>query len=259
MFPFGPADGVASATVATMPDRYADAVAARRRELRDQQRLLAGGLRTELRDALVHARATAAAGAAADLTDLRHELDARHGPALVVAAVREVEAHAYERWAETAGEAVFRTALHRELPVCPPVPAGGPVVAAGPPPPRPVRLADVLADAGTWRLAVLPLAVAPLTGPAGPAVLLPALGAGVLVLVAVVRGRHAAARRARMRSWSTEVLAEARARIDVELGRRTAALAADAGTVLDAALAGRRVAVEAELALLTTGVSGAPA
>jgi hypothetical protein len=243
-----------------MPDRYAEAVAARRAELRGQERLLGPGLRAELRDALVLARAAAAADAAADLADLRHQTDARHDPALVVGAARAVEAQAYERWAAAAAEAVFRIALHRELPVVPPVLTATPAIGDAPPLPRPVRVLDVLSDAGAWRLAVLPLAVAPLTGAAGPAVLLPALGAAVLVLAAVLRARWGALRRTRMLVWSAELVAATQARTDVELTRRTAALAAEAGPVLDAALARRRADVRAELALLAPEeVSGAPA
>ncbi|WP_300018327.1 hypothetical protein [Pseudonocardia sp.] len=242
-----------------MRDRYAEAVAARRAELRGRERLLGPGLRAELRDALVLARAGAAAATAADLTDLRHQIDVRHDPALVVDAARAVEVRAYARWAAAAGEAVLRVALHRELPVQWPV-AVEPPGRALPQPPPPVRVLDVVADAGAWRLAVLPVAVAPLTGPAGPAVLLPALGAGVLVLATVLGARRAALRRARMRSWSAELLVALQARIDAELGRRTAALAADVGPVLEAAAARRRADVRAELALLAPReVSGAPA
>jgi hypothetical protein len=261
VFPFGPADRGWSATVRPMPDRYADAVAARRSELRDQERLLGPGLRTELRDALVLARAAAMAGSASDLADLRRQIDVRHDPALVVAAARAVEGQAYGRWAAAAAEAVFRVALHRELPVPLPAPAAGPVAADPPPPPRPVRMVDVLADAGAWRLAVLPLAVAPLTGSAGPAVLLPAVAAGVLVLAVVLHTRRAALGRARLRAWSAELVTATQTRIDVELGRRTAVLAAQAGPQLDGASARRRAAVRAELALLAPEeeVSGAPA
>ncbi|MBW0121735.1 hypothetical protein, partial [Pseudonocardia oceani] len=71
------------------------------------------------------------------------------------------------------------------------------------------------------------------------------------VLVAVVRSRRAAADRARLHRWGTDLLAAAHARLDAELTRRTAARTAGAGARLDAALARRRAAVGAELALLT--------
>ncbi|QJY45997.1 hypothetical protein [Pseudonocardia broussonetiae] len=121
---------------------------------------------------------------------------------------------------------------------------------AAPAPPR-TRVVEVLADAGTWRLAVLPLAVAPLSGFAGPAVLLPAVGAAVLVLVAVVRARRAAADRARLHRWGTDLLAAAHARLDAELARRTAVRTTAAAARLDAALARCRAEAGAELALLT--------
>lgn len=249
-----------------MPDRYADAVTARRAELRAQERLLGPGIRAELRDALVLVRAAAAAGVAAAFSDLSHEIDAHLDraqahplPTLVGEAVAAIEEQSHRRWAEEARTAMLRVALHRELPVLPAVPDREPGPGAGRRPPRRVRTVDVLADAGAWRLAVLPLVVAPLTGFAGPAVLWPAIGLGVLVLVAVIRARRAVAERARVRRWCDEVLAASGARIDAELGRRTARLLAHVAPLLEAALVRRLGAITAELALLAPEVSDAPA
>ncbi len=247
-------------------DRYADAVTARRAELRAQRRLLGPGIRAELRDALALVRAAGAAGTTAAFADLRREVEvhldhtsARALPPLVAAAVVAIEEWAHRRWTDEARTALLEVALLRELPVLPVVPPREPGPAAHPGQPRPVRWIEVLADAGAWRLAVLPLVVAPLTGPAGPAVLLPALGLGVLVLAVVLRARRAATEQARVRLWCAELVALAQERIDAELGRRTAMLAARAAPVLDDALGRRRRAVVAELDLLAPEVSGAPA
>ncbi|MDN5750873.1 MAG: hypothetical protein L0H64_20595, partial [Pseudonocardia sp.] len=209
------------------PDRYADAVRARRRELHDQLLLLTPGHRAGLRDSLLPARAAAAAEAADALAELAREVDLhlhrgghRALPPMVAAAVGSIGYAAHRRWSGEARGAVRRLAADRGLPlpprwpVLPPVPPPAPAA----PPPRPVGLVDVLTDTGAWRLAVLPLAAAPLTGLAGPAVLLPAVGAGVLVLCAALRARRAAAERARARTWCAELLAGTRTRIDAELG-----------------------------------------
>lgn len=239
------------------PDRFGDAVRARRRELQEQRALLRGSARTALRDALAAARTATLADAAADLADLRREIDG-HPPAAVGAAARAVEVAAHARWAERAVAAERGTAADRGvvLPVPPDEP--GPDRVADPPVPRRTGPGTALAEAGVWRLAGLPLVVAPLSGFAGPAVLLPALGAAVLVLLAVVRSRRAATDRARLHRWSTELLAATHARIDAELTRRAAARAAAAGARLDAALTERRAAVESEIALLTPEVRDAP-
>lgn len=239
------------------PDRYGDAVRARRRELHDQRALLAGSARTALRDALAAARTATLADATADLADLRQQIDG-HAAAAVGTAARAVEAAAHARWAERAVAAERRTAADRGVLVPVPPDDPGPEHPADPPAPRRTGPGAALADAGAWRLAVLPLAVAPLSGFAGPVVLLPALGAAVLVLVAVLRSRRAAIDRARLHRWSTELLAATHARIDAELARRAVARAAEAGARLDAALAGRRAAVDAEIALLTPEACDAP-
>lgn len=250
-----------------MPDRFADAVRARRHELRAELALLTPA-RADLRDALAAARATALAQAAADLADVRRTLDG-HPAGAVAAAARAVAVAACADWSERAVAAERGTAADRGLALPAPPDDPPPPPVPDPSPPRRTRAVEALADAGTWRLAVLPLAVAPLSGVAGlsgfaglpgfaglsgfagPSVLLPAAGAAALVLVAVVRSRRAAADRARLHRWGTDLLAAAHARLDAELTRRTAARTTAAGARLDAALARRRAEVGAELALLT--------
>ncbi|GAA3248155.1 hypothetical protein GCM10017691_58080 [Pseudonocardia petroleophila] len=229
-----------------MPDRYADAVRARRHELRALRALLVPA-RTDLRDALAAARTGALTEAAARFAEVRRDLDG-HPPAAVSAAARAIEAAAHAGWADRAVAAERGTGADRgvALPVPPDDPP--PPAAPDPPVPRRARVVEVLADAGAWRLAVLPLAA--LSGVAGPAVLLPALGGAVLVLVAVVRSRRAAVDRARARRWGTDLLAVTHARIDAELTRRTAARASAATARLEAALDRRRAEIDAELALL---------
>lgn len=251
---------------AAPPDRYAEAVLARRRELRARRAQAGPGHRAALRDALTHARADAATTAGSLLAALRREA-AEHlaGPApralvaLLPPAEREVEAEVHRCWERAAGAAVRRTAADHGLRV----PAGWPEVAAPPPadlpgpPPRPGAGA-ALADPGVWRVAALPLVLAP---PAvalgwvhgGPALLLPAVGAAVLVLVAVVRRRRAALDRARVARWADELLDAAGGALDTGAARAAAGLAARAGAELDAALDRHRAALDAELALITTG------
>ncbi|GEC21486.1 hypothetical protein PHY01_37690 [Pseudonocardia hydrocarbonoxydans] len=246
--PDPPRAGARAVTLTGMPDRHADAVRARRHELRAQRALLTPG-RTALRDALAAARATALARATADLAEVRRELDRAARPAAAVAdAARAVETAAYRRFTDLAVAAERGTAADRGVAL--PVPPDDPPPPAAPDPPAPRRTGtwETLADAGTWRPAVLPLAAAPLTGFAGPSVALPAAGAAVLVLVAVVRSRRAAADRARLRRWSLALLADTRTRVDAELARRAVARAAAGAVRLDAALAGHRSAVDAELA-----------
>jgi hypothetical protein len=91
----------------------------------------------------------------------------------------------------------------------------------------------------------------------GPALLLPAVGAAVLVLVAVVHLRRAALDRGRVARWSGDLLDAVGGALDTGAARAAAGLAARAGAELDAALDRHREALDAELALITTG-AGAP-
>ncbi len=251
-------------STAPPPDRYVQAVLARRAELRELRGRAAGGHRTALRDALACAMAETAAAADAARAELRREAAAHvAGPApralvtLLPAAVHAVEEHVRERWTGAAGAAVRRTAAERGLRV----PAGWPSVPPLPPtvlpaPPPRAGPGVALADPTVWRFAALPLVLVPSVvalgwATAGPGLLFPVAGAALLALVGLVRWRRAAAERARMRRWVDEVLAAARC----DTARAATVLAAAAGSHLDVALDRHRSALEFELTLLTTGPS----
>lgn len=246
-----------------MSDRYRDAVQARRAELRVERGLLTGGHRIDLRSALALSRLGTTADAGARLNGLRREAAAhidgpdramrRRLPALLAVAVDDLVAEAHAQWSATVPAALRRIAGERSLDMAP----GWPQV----PPPRPVAvpaelpdppprslLAGALDGAALWRLALLPLAVLPLVGPTvlGPL----AVGIGLAALVAGVRARRATVEQARLRRHVDEVLAAARAAVDVEFGRQVLELERAAGAALDAAVAQRRREVETELALL---------
>jgi hypothetical protein len=256
---------------APAPDRYGDAVRARRRELRERRALLVPGHRAALRDALLLARSGARTAAAAELAALRREADAHlAGPrhralgALLPAAVAVVEHRVQEVWAHEARAAVRRTAADRgiRLPArWPEAPRPPSARATAPAPDRP-RSAATLADPGVWRTAVFPLAVASLAvavgaTTAGPALLLPAAGAGVGVLVVAVRHRRAVLDRTRLRRWCDELLDAAATDLDAATAHAATALAATAGAELDTAVERHRAALEAELTLLTVGATSA--
>src|SRR5690606_19918014 len=186
---------------AAMPDRYADAVVARRRELRELRERLGGSHRGELRGCLALSRLTAARDAERALADLRREAAEhvrcgdraarRRLPDLVAAAVDALAADAAARWAADLAPALRRIATERELavgPGCPRLPAASP---PGPPPtdePAPDRplLTRLVEGVALGRLALFPLAVLPLAG-------LPALGGPALAPLAVVVGLAALA------------------------------------------------------------------
>ena len=107
-------------TPAPAPDRYGDAVRARRRELRERRALLVPGHRAALRDALLLTRSAVRAAAAAELAALRREADAHlAGPrprplaALLPAAVAAVLHRAQAAWSHGGRAAVRRTAAGR--------------------------------------------------------------------------------------------------------------------------------------------------
>ncbi len=252
-----------------MPDRYADAVRARRTELRALRELLAGGHRAELRTELATVKVAVAAQLGAALTAVAREFrgqveraDRRTRAVLPELLLAEVEdALARERHAglAAADAAVRRTAAARSVPFDARWPVGGrgsprrrlPEPPPLQPPPGATR-ALLVAVAGSWRLALIPLAALPVVGIAGPALLLLAVGTGVAAVVAVGRARAIAHERARLRQWADEVLAGARARADAELVAAFLELERAAGADLDAAVARRRGEVEAELAALAT-------
>lgn len=255
------------------PDRYADAVRSRRAELRGAWALLLGGHRTELRSCLAAGRLTASAELSTMLTgfgrELRDHADTadrtgrRALPALTGAAVGRLAARAADGWAAALHPGLRRIAAARRLPWA--VSGTDPVAAvlARPPPPIPLPAPGVppgavralLAGAvgGTWRLALLPVAVLPAIGlPAlgGREVLPLAVGVGLALLVAAARAHRVATDRARLRRWAVEVVAAVRTTLETELAYRLLELERVAGAELDEAVERRRAEVDAELRAL---------
>jgi hypothetical protein len=257
-----------------MPDRYADAVLARRRELREQRERLAGGHRGELRSCLALSRLAAARDVSASLAGLRREAaeHVRRGdrvargrlPEHVMAAVGAIATATAARWAAELGPPLRRIATERGLTVEP----GRPRVPAprlpGPPPPEPAApertlLAGMVDAAALGRLALLPLAALPLAGlPAlgGPALAPLAAGVGVTAFVVAARARRTAAERDRLRRRVEQIIGAAAAAIEADLDRRLVELELDASAALDAAVLRRRAAVDRELASLTPDRAG---
>ena len=257
-----------------MPDRYADAVLARRRELREQRERLAGGHRGELRSCLALSRIDAARDASRSLADLRREAaehvrrgdrTARdHLPERVTAAVDAIAAATAARWAADLGPSLRRIATERGLEM----EAGRPRLPApcppGPPPPDPgtpdrTLLAGVIEGAALGRLALLPLAALPLAGlPAlgGPALAPLAVGVGLTALAVAARARRIAAERARLHRRVEQILGAAAGAIEADLDRRLVELELDASAALDAAVLRRRAAVDRELAALAPERAG---
>lgn len=257
-----------------MPDRYADAVQARRRELRELRERLAGGHRGELRSCLALSRLAAAGHASASLAALRREAaeHIRRGdraardrlPDHVTAAVDGITAATGARWVAELGPPLRRIASERGLAVEPgwlrlPVPR-----APGPPPPEaappgPTLIAGVIEGAALGRLALFPLAALPLAGlPAlgGPALAPLAVGVGLTALVVAARSRRLAAERERLRRRVEQVVVAGAAAIEADLDRRLVELEPGVSAALDAAVLRRRAAVERELAALAPERAG---
>lgn len=253
-----------------MPDRYADAVLARRRELRELRERLASGHRGELRSCLALSRLAAAADAAGVLAGLRREAaeHVRRGdrpardrlPEHVTAAVDTVATAAADRWVGALGPPLRRIATERGLAMEPgwprlPAPrAPGPPPPAEPPVPTSTLLTGVVEGAALGRLALLPLAALPLLGLpvlGGPALAPLAVGVGLAALVVAARARRTAAERDRLRRRVEQIIGAAATAIEADLGRRLVELERAAGAALDAAVLRRRAAADRELALLT--------
>jgi hypothetical protein len=279
--PFGPAHRRSAATIADMadprpgdppvPDRYADAVRARRAELRGVRTLLLGGHRLEVRHCLTASRLAAVAELAAALSVLGRELrhHAAHAdsagrdalPSLAEAAVGRLVDGVVARWAAMVLPGLRRIAaplapdtLAALRPVVTVLTRRPAITVPGPDPPQ-SALGALLAGAtgGTWRLALLPVAVLPAVGlPAlgGRAALAPALGIALALLVAATRAHRVAADRARLRRWAEEVTAAVRTALDSELARRLIDVERVAGAELDELVARRLALVEAELRAL---------
>lgn len=261
-----------------MPDRYVDAVRARRAELRAERSLLTGGHRAELRGCLALSRiaastrsAEAFAGLAREAVDHVEAADrtARQRlPGLLAATVHTLALEMHHGWACRLRPALRRIAAERDLPVGPrwpllPAPLLPAVPTAAPSPavrPRSL-LAGAAVGAAVWRLALLPLAVLPLVGLpalAGPVLAPLAVAAGVAALVATVRARATAAERAWLRRHVEQSLAAAALAVDADLGRRLVELEGAVAPELDAAVLRRRAVVDAELALLAPARGGEP-
>lgn len=252
------------------PDRYADAVRARRSELHAQRRLLTGGHRTDLRHRLALARLCATADADAALAELARETRAHLDgadrpvlerlPALLSAAVGDLVAALHAEEASGLRPALRRIATERSLRMDPGWPQlAAPRLRPAPAtPPAPIGtarslLAGAADGAALWRLALFPLVVLPLLGlPAfgGPRLAPLAVGAGLAAVALAARSGRIGADRARLRRYADDVLANTRAELQVDLGRRHLELGRTAGAALDAAVTRRRAELEAELALL---------
>jgi hypothetical protein len=255
-----------------MPDRYADAVRARRAELRAMRLSLVGGHRAELRSCLALSRLTAAADIEQALAQLRREM-AEHCDAgdraararlleLLAAAVPHIAEAVDTRWTAGLRPGLRRIGTERGLDLG----AGWPRLPAphlpGRPPdvpasrrPGAVRslLAGALDGAALWRLALFPLAVLPLLGLpvlGGPAFAPLALGAGVAAVVGTAVARRTAAERARLRLVAEQAVTAAGAALHSDLARRLVEVERSVGAALDAAVLRRRAAVDAELASL---------
>lgn len=254
-----------------MPDRYADAVRARRRELRELRERLSGSHRGELRSCLALSRLAATGEAAVELAALRREAAEhvrrgdRHArerlPGLLCAAVDAVAATVAAGWAAALRPSLRRIATERGLdlePGWPRLPAARP---PGPPPPPepaapgPSLLTGVVEGAALGRLALLPLA-ALLPALGGPALAPLAVAAGVAAVVVTVRARRSAAVRDRAHRRAEQIIAAAAAAIQADLDRRLVELERSGAAALDAAVLRRRAAVDRELALLAPGGGG---
>jgi hypothetical protein len=259
-------------------DRYADAVRARRAELRAQRALLLGGHRAEVRGRVAALRVVASAELSAALADLGREL-CRHAdradrsgrarlPRLAGSAVDALAARAVERWTAAVLPVLHRVATERGVP-WPGAGAVAAIVGARPPPvplpapeppPGTVRALLLGAAGGTWRVALLPAAALPTVGlPAlgGPAALPSALVLAATGVVLAARAQRCAAERAALRCWAGDVVSAARAALEAELARRLLELDHVAGAALDEAVACRRREIDAELRDIAAEPEGA--
>jgi hypothetical protein len=261
-----------------MPDRYADAVRARRTELRALRARLVGGHRDELRSALALSRLAGSAEITAALAELGADAaahlegadraDRRRFAARLGRAIADTADRLHARWAADLRPALLRIAHERSLPVRPGWPSlpdlPTPSDRSRPEPPPPVgRLRSALTGAAQgaalWRLLLVPLLALPIWGlPAvGGRPLVPlAAGTGIAVIAAAARSRCMAAERLRWRRYADDVLAAARLRWEADLGRRLIEVEIALVGGLDAAVRQRRAEIEDELARLAP-VAGA--
>lgn len=257
-----------------MTDRYADAVRARRAELRAERAALAGSHRAELRSELALARLAAAELAATALRQLGREARDRIAtadragrarlPAEVGTAVAAIAAAVDGELTGELAAALRRIAGVRALQL----PEGWPAVPTGRPPvvddafarPRTPLLAGAAEGIAVWRTALVPVAALPVLGLpvlGGPALAPLATGLAVAGLVLAVRHRRGVAERMVLQRATDEALATARAQLDADTGRRLLELERAAGEELDRAAQQRRAVVEAELRELSPVVADA--
>jgi hypothetical protein len=245
----------------SLPDRYAEAVRARRAELRDLRDGLTGGHRAELRSALAVARLTLAEELATEVRRLGRQAraylqrcgrrDRARFPGLLLAAADELRTWAAQRREQAVGAAVRQVAARRDVRLGRPWPAPGEHTA----PPR-LPTPDPggpswLPIAGGWRAALLPAASLPLVGlpVATPAVVAATAAVGIGAAVLVGGHQSSSTDRLRLRRWCDDVLVSVRADGDAALARLLIR-AEQAAAELDAAVATRRREIEAELARL---------
>jgi hypothetical protein len=252
-------------------DRYADAVRARRAELRADLATLTGSHRAELRSELALARLATAEIASTALQQLAREARVRIGtadragrarvPADVGAAVTAIAAAVDDELTGELAPALRRTAGSRALAL----PDGWPALPAARPPvvddafvrPRTPLLAGTMESITVWRTALVPIAALPLLGLpvlGGPALAPLAIGLAVAGFVVAVRHRRGLAERMALQRVTDEALAIARTRLDADTGRRLLELERSAGADLDRAVLRRRADVDHELRELSMGV-----
>ena len=252
-----------------MPDRYADAVRARRAELRAELSPLAGTHRAELRAELGLARIVATDAAAAAFADLAREVGAHIGhpdkavgralPGRLPAALDGLAARVHTTTLAQLGPALRRIATGRRLDLGPAWPALPPPrlpLLAGAPaaPVRAPRLAGAAEGLAVWRVAFVMLAAMPLVGLpvwGGPALAPVAVGLGVAAVVVAVIARRGHAEQALLRRQVDAVLGQARVALRVDAERMLLELERSAAADLDVAVQRRRAVVEAELLALT--------
>jgi hypothetical protein len=256
-------------------DRYADAVRARRAELRARRGPLLGGHRAELRACLAAGRLTVSTELSTACVELHRELrdhadraDRAGRAALLMDAsdaVDRLAAHAGERFTAAVVPGIRRVAAARNVPEVEQWPPGAvaavllrrpvPIPLPSPEPPQPIRTTL----AGTWRTVPVSAAALPAAGlPAfgGRAVLPLAIGVGLALLAWAVAAQRVAADRARLRRWAAEVVNTVRTAVDTELARRALELERVAGAALEEAVVGRRAVLEAELQTLAPDSRG---
>src|SRR5919107_1174900 len=190
-------------------------------------------------------------------------------PALAAAAVGALVDRVVAGWVTAVLPGLRRIAAPRCVPGTLPGPAGAlePVVTVlarrpsvtlpGPDPP-PSAAGALLAGVtgGTWRLALVPAAVLPAVGlPAlgGRALLPPALGVALALLVTAARAHRTAADRARLRRWADDVVMVVRSELDTELARRLIDVERVAAAELDELVARRLDLIDTELRALAAG------